>query len=74
MSKYLRLSLGIVIGGLAGFTYYYYWGCKNGCPLQSNWSIMTAYGAFAGFVLTLPGRKKKKEDGNQQEDTDRRPD
>jgi len=58
--NYLKLILGGFIGGIAGFTYYYFWGCKNGCPLQSNWMIMTAYGAIAGIILSIPNKKKMK--------------
>jgi hypothetical protein len=58
MSKHLKVIIGVVLGGVAGFAYYFFWGCKNGCPLQSNWTIMTGYGAFAGFVLTFTTKKK----------------
>jgi len=70
MSKYLKISIGVIIGAIAGYTYYYFWGCTNGCPLQSNWTVMTAYGAFAGFVLTLPGKKKKNDNENKEQDSD----
>jgi hypothetical protein len=56
------MAIGASLGAIAGFIYYYFWGCKNGCPLQSNWIIMTFYGAFAGLILATPSKKKKKDD------------
>jgi hypothetical protein len=54
------MAIGAALGAIAGFIYYYFWGCKNGCPLQSDWMIMTFYGAFAGLILAIPGKKKDK--------------
>ena len=67
MSVYLKLVIAGLLGGLAGFTYYHFWGCTNGCPLQSNWMLMSGYGMFAGIVIALPSRKKKQknDDDNQ---------
>jgi hypothetical protein len=66
MNKYLKLAIGGFIGGLAGYIYYHFWGCTNGCPLQSNWMVMTGYGLFAGLVIMLPVKKKKQEDKNNE--------
>lgn len=42
----------IFIGGLLGFAYYKFVGCKSGvCPLTSNPYVSTLYGAFVGFVM-----------------------
>lgn len=57
-NKYIKLSLYAIIGGLIGYAYYYYFGCKNGCPLSSNWYITTGYGFISGIVLALPLKKK----------------
>jgi hypothetical protein len=48
-----RPFLGIAIGGLGGFLYYYFVGCTSGtCPITSNpyGSIIT--GGLFGFFLT----------------------
>ncbi len=68
MNKYLKIGLLTSLGALAGFLYYHFWGCTNGCPLQSNWLLMTAYGALAGFVLSLPAKKKERKDNGRVED------
>lgn len=48
-----RVLLGFVIGGIAGYLYYYFIGCSGGtCPITSNPWITTFYFAFAGVLLT----------------------
>ncbi len=48
------------IGGLLGFAYYYFIGCRSGaCPLTGNPFISTGYGAFMGFLL-CSGKNTKK--------------
>jgi hypothetical protein len=59
MKKYFKPLLFVLIGSLAGFAYYYYYGCTNGCPLTSTWYVTTVYGAMMGFVLAMPGKKDK---------------
>ncbi len=50
----------IVLGGLLGYGYYYYIGCRSGvCPITSNPWISTGYGALIGFVLALGNNSKK---------------
>lgn len=49
----LRIILGIVLGGAAGFAYYKLVGCSTGsCPLTSNPWITTLYGAAIGLLVT----------------------
>jgi uncharacterized protein YneF (UPF0154 family) len=44
--------VGIVLGVLAGYAYYYYVGCRTGaCPLKSNPYTMIAYGALIGYFV-----------------------
>ncbi|MBK8664278.1 MAG: hypothetical protein IPN18_21780 [Ignavibacteriales bacterium] len=50
-------SIGIVLGGVAGYAYYHFIGCTNGCPIQSNPWLTTLYGAFTGFVTTFSFKK-----------------
>jgi len=57
---------GILLGGLAGFGYYYFIGCAVGtCPIQSNPVLMTGYGVVFGLILGIPG-KKKSEDSREE--------
>jgi len=47
----LRVVIGILIGGLAGFAVGYFGKCSTGaCPITSNPYISTAVGAAIGFL------------------------
>lgn len=48
--------LGIAIGGLAGFLYYYFVGCSSGsCAITSNPYMSIVYGGLLGlFVVKSP--------------------
>jgi len=54
--NFWRPFLGIVIGGLAGFLYYYFVGCSSGsCPITSNPYMSIIYGGLLGlFVVNSP--------------------
>jgi len=55
----IKIVLGIVTGGILGFGYYYFIGCKSGsCPITSNPYISLLYGAGMGLLLTLPSSQK----------------
>ena len=55
-----RLIISIVIGGTAGFAYYYFIGCSSGsCAISSNPFISTFYGILLGGVLGFKRRRKK---------------
>jgi hypothetical protein len=48
----LRSILFVIAGGLAGFLYSRFVGCKSGyCPLTSNQYVATVYGAVLGLLL-----------------------
>jgi len=50
----LKIFAGIVIGGGAGFAYQRLVGCASGtCPLTSNATITTIYGAVVGLIFVL---------------------
>lgn len=45
--------LGVAIGGLAGFLYYFFVGCKTGtCPLTGNPVNSIITGGIFGFFIT----------------------
>ena len=55
-----KLGLYILLGGAAGFAYYYFIGCVgNSCPITSNPYISTGYGMAAGLLIGWEGKKKK---------------
>ncbi len=48
----LLTSIGIAIGALAGYTYYYYVGCASGtCAITSKPLNSTLYGALLGGLV-----------------------
>lgn len=48
----LRLIIGLAIGGLLGFAYYYFIGCNGGtCPITSNPYKSTIWGMAIGGLL-----------------------
>ncbi|MBN2412112.1 hypothetical protein JXQ31_10515 [candidate division KSB1 bacterium] len=55
----LKIMLGTIVGGILGFGYYYFIGCKTGtCPITGNPYISLIYGAGMGLLLTLPSSQK----------------
>jgi len=56
--KYKLSLLGLVIGAVGGFAYYYFVGCKSGtCAITSQPLNSTAYGALMGTLLFTSFRK-----------------
>ncbi|WP_051203239.1 hypothetical protein [Hugenholtzia roseola] len=50
--KYKWATLGILLGGIAGFFYWKEVGCLNGqCLIQSVWYNSTGYGMLLGGLL-----------------------
>jgi len=44
--------LGISLGGLAGFLYYYFVGCSSGsCAITSNPYMSIVFGGMFGFLM-----------------------
>jgi hypothetical protein len=53
VKKHLTKIIGIPVGGVAGFLYYYYVGCTSGtCPITSNPYISIIYGAVLGYLIS----------------------
>lgn len=53
--------LGALIGGLAGFLYYYFIGCTSGkCAITSNPYMSIVWGGLLGlFIVSSPCSKGK---------------
>ncbi len=57
--KWLLASIGILVGGVAGWSFWYYIGCESGtCPITSNPYRSMAYGAVMGLLLFWPERSE----------------
>jgi xanthine/uracil permease len=57
--KWLLASAGILVGGIAGWAFWYYIGCESGtCPITSNPYRSMAYGAIMGLLLFWPERSE----------------
>ena len=50
--KYKLAIMGIAVGAVGGYMYYYFVGCASGtCAITSNPVISTLYGSFMGGLL-----------------------
>jgi phage shock protein E len=52
LNVWQKRGLAAVLGGVAGYAYYYYIGCMSGtCAITSNPYISTGYGMLIGALL-----------------------
>lgn len=57
----LLTSIGVVVGAIAGYAYYYYVGCASGtCAITSKPINSTLYGSLMGGLLFNLFVKEKK--------------
>lgn len=64
MKKWWIVGLALLLGALAGWAYWYWYGCTNGCAITGSWWTSSAYGAVMGYLtmgLVLPDRKAKED-------------
>ncbi len=59
-----RFLFFALIGGVAGYSYYYFVGCNGGCLITGNPYISTIYGSLVGFILGIPNKRITK-NGNE---------
>jgi hypothetical protein len=58
--KYLKWSIAIALGAVAGYSYYYFVGCNSGsCAITSSPVNSTIYGAVMGGLFFNMFRKEK---------------
>lgn len=48
---WILTGAGVAVGALAGWLYWYYWGCTNGCSITGSPLNSSLYGAFMGGLL-----------------------
>ena len=61
INKYILAIIGVIVGAIGGYLYYYYVGCTSGtCPITSKPLNSTLYGAMmGGLILTIFKKEKK---------------
>jgi len=58
--RILKTTLPVIIGGILGYAYYHFIGCRTGsCPISGNPYVSTVYGSLVGLVFAFPVKKKK---------------
>ena len=58
-------GVGGSLGAIAGFMYWKYWGCVNGCTITSSPHNSTLYFALVGALLS--GIFKQDKNGNKNQ-------
>jgi hypothetical protein len=62
ISKYKTELIGISVGAVFGFAYYYFIGCRSGnCIISSNPFISVPYGSLLGYIISGLFKKEKHE-------------
>ncbi len=68
----IRLAIGVVLGAIAGYAYYYFIGCSSGsCGITSDPLNSTLYGTMVGVLLFLKKTdpSSKQDERNQENDS-----
>jgi hypothetical protein len=61
LNIWYKRGIAAIIGGAAGYAYYYYVGCASGtCPISSNPYISTVYGMVMGMLFVSKPKKELK--------------
>jgi phage shock protein E len=65
--KYKLELIGVALGSIAGWGYWYFVGCASGtCAITSSPVNSSLYGAMMGGILASMFRKDKKEEKSKQ--------
>jgi uncharacterized membrane protein YedE/YeeE len=67
--RLIFIGIGVVLGAIAGYLYYYYIGCASGsCAITSKPLNSTLYGSvMGGLALDMVNDWKKKDRKEEQE-------
>lgn len=64
--KYKAEIIGMLLGTVTGFCYWYFVGCSSGsCAITSSPINSTLYGAFLGGILGSMFKKSNKEENKK---------
>jgi uncharacterized membrane protein len=58
LSKNKLTFAGIALGATAGFLYYHFYGCTNGCRITSSPVNSSIYGAIMGGLILTSFKKE----------------
>ena len=60
--RLITIGIGVVLGAIAGYLYYFYIGCSSGsCAITSNPYNSTIYGmVLGGLALDMVNDRRKK--------------
>lgn len=66
-NKWIKTSSFLLLGAIAGYSYYYFIGCTGGgCPITSNPYISSGYGMMVGLLLSFDSKKKQVKEAEKQ--------
>ena len=66
-NKWIKTSSFLLLGAIAGYSYYYFIGCSGGgCPITSNPYISSGYGMMVGLLLSFDSKKKQGKEAEKQ--------
>jgi hypothetical protein len=60
MKRWFLYAVFIALGAMAGWAYWNWYGCTNGCAITGRWWTSTAYGGVMGYLLLgllIPGAR-----------------
>ncbi len=67
VTKYKLELIGVVLGSVTGWCYWYFVGCASGtCAITSSPVNSSLYGAMMGGLLASMLKKEKKEEKSKQ--------
>ncbi len=58
MKNWILISIGVVLGAVAGWSYWYHIGCDAGCTITSSPVNSTLYGMLMGGLVMNLFRKE----------------
>lgn len=61
------IALGVVLGAVAGYGYYHFYGCMGSCTITSSPGNSSLYGALMGGLLFSMFQKGKSNAANEKD-------